>query len=340
MMPSPFFIIGTERSGTTLLRLILNTHSRLAVPEEVGYFGFDFSQTIDVTQWENPGLSWEEYEQYVHNFLSSRKETFKDFELQDLEDTILKNKEINLKKPYQTSLSQFARLHGKQRWGEKTPNNVFFVDILYQMFPKAKFIHIVRDPRSIVCSMNQDDFPWFSDDSVINALNWRKKFQAAKQLLEKNVPSEQRMLIRYEDLVANPEVSVKQICSFLNEAFEPDMLQFYRTSKEFMLKSANNSHNRMANNPISTESLKRWEKNLKASDIFGIDSICRKELKKLGYTSDLGKADIIQHFLIWFKQIYWYWHSWLHRSTRGYVMQHKVFILERLKHRRFRLSDT
>ncbi|MEL6492901.1 MAG: sulfotransferase, partial [Cyanobacteria bacterium J06621_3] len=218
-MASPFFIIGPERSGTTLLRLILNAHSTLAVPEEMGYFGFDFLPGIDITRWENPDLSWEEYVQYVHNFLSNRTETLKDFDIRGLENTILETKESNLKHPYKVVLDEFAKLHRKQRWGEKTPNNVFFIDVLHQMFPEAKFIHIVRDPRSIVCSMNQDDFPWFSDDSVINALNWRKKARSAERLLEKHVPYQQRMLIRYEDLVTDPELSIRQVCRFLGEEF-------------------------------------------------------------------------------------------------------------------------
>jgi len=338
-MTSPFFIIGPERSGTTLLRLILNAHSRLVVPEEIGYFGFTFLPNIDITQWNKPGMSQAEYCQFVHNFLAERKNRFKGVNVEELEKKILQTKRIDLRRPYKVALDEFSNLHNKKRWGEKTPNNVFFVDVIHQMFPAAKFIHIVRDPRSIVCSMNQDDFPWFSDDTAINALNWRKKNRAAKQLLEKHVPSNQKMLIRYEDLVANPELSVRQICDFLNEEFEPDMLKFYRTSKEFMLNSANESHNKMANDPISTESLDKWKKKLKSDDILCIDVICRKELDTLGYTLDSKSAGVVQQCLIWFKQIYWYWHCWLHRSTREYVMQHKVFILERLKHRRLRLGD-
>lgn len=67
-MKSPIFIVGANRSGTTLLRLILNAHSRIAIPEEVVYFG-SFMAGVPIEKWRSPGLSEEAYSDFVHDFV-------------------------------------------------------------------------------------------------------------------------------------------------------------------------------------------------------------------------------------------------------------------------------
>ena len=126
-----------------------------------------------IKHWRHLKISSVQYKEFVAKFLESRTEIFPDVNIAKLKDDITEAEQFDLKKPYEMALEALAQSQGKQRWGEKTPSNLFFIDILSDMFPHAKFIHIVRDPRAVVNSLNE--FRPFPNDSVINALNWRRQ---------------------------------------------------------------------------------------------------------------------------------------------------------------------
>ena len=166
---SPFFIVGASRSGTTLLRLMLNSHPSVAVPHEMDYFHKAIPLSL-LRRWQNPGLSAEAFERLIDGWLDSRRYVFEDVGLEHVRKAILDGPR-DLRAPFSRAMQQWAAHHGKSRWGAKTPKNLFFVDIIAEMFPRARFIYLARDPRAVVRSMN--NFEFFSDDTVINAFNWR-----------------------------------------------------------------------------------------------------------------------------------------------------------------------
>ena len=338
MMKSPIFIIGANRSGTTLLRLILNGHSQIAIPDELEYFQSKMAG-VDIRLWQNPPISKSHYQVFISEFLKSKSEVLPEIDLKQLESKIVRYNLMNFREPYRLTMETWAKHYGKQRWGEKTPVNGLYIDILLEMFPDAKFLQIIRDPRAVVSSMNQDNFTCYSNDSTINSLNLQKQIKATNNFLEELVPKTQKMTIKYEDLVINPKNTIVKICEFLEESFEENLLNFHLNSHLFMKKQAMNQYNKLATQPISGLNFCKWKQKLSSHDISIIESICSKYMKTYGYFPDGKALNVYQKSKMLFKSLYWHFFCWNNRYNRAYFMHHKVLILERIKHRTLRLSN-
>ncbi len=321
-MKSPIFIVGANRSGTTLLRLILNAHPNLAIPEEVVYFGSSLAG-VPIGRWRDPGLTKEAYTSFVMQFLDNNCQPLGDIDRDELLDTILEEGPADFRRPYQCVLEAWAGRQGKSRWGEKTPGNLFYADIIHEMFPDARFIHLVRDPRAGVSSMLGTSF--FPNDVVFNALGRAKFMTEGRALLERHVPAEQRFLLRYEDIVAAPEPTIRALCDFLGEAFEPAMMDFHEGASKFMKKEAATDFNAAATRPISADMRDKWRSKLDTADIAKIQAVCRQPMSEFGYELEpatLGLADRIE---VWFKQLYWRYQTYRNRHVRHYTVKSMMF---------------
>lgn len=321
-MKSPIFIVGANRSGTTLLRLILNAHSRLAIPEEVVYFG-SFMAGIPIEKWESPGLNDDAYSRFVKDFVVKKCASLEGVNQEKVTDKILRDKPYDFSKPYRYMLEAWADIHGKNRWGEKTPGNLFYADILLEMFPGAQFIHVVRDPRAGVSSMMNTTF--FPKDIVFNALNRHKFMTAGRAILEKAVPENQRMTLRYEDLVLHPEEAVKRICTFLDEPFEASMMGFYKDSSRYMKQDAATKFNKAATKPISADMLLKWKKKLTDSEIAQIEMLCGEEMKEFEYDFEHKRLSLRKRSELHLKRLYWHWQARRHRHIRHFTVKSPMF---------------
>jgi hypothetical protein len=327
-MDAPLFIVGANRSGTTLLRLMLNAHSRIAIPEELEYMRSSY-EGLPVEQWSRPACSPAAYEAVVASFLDAAfARTGSSLDRAALQAEIL-NAPPSLRTPYAMFLRAWTHEQGKARWGEKTPGNLFFVDVLLEMFPDARFIHVVRDPRAGVASMQR---VWFyTDDPVFNAMSRRTFAAYARTLLPKVVPPSQRMTLRYEDLVAHPEQALQTVCAFLDEPYEPEMLCFHRGAKQHMMSRAATSFNAAATTPVSAERAEAWRRHLSPTEVAQIEAICRAEMEAFGYSFDSPPLPWPAWMEIRVKALYWHVQVWRNRDVRGYMVRYPMFA--RLRHR-------
>ncbi|MEM8489111.1 MAG: sulfotransferase [Bacteroidota bacterium] len=321
-MESPIFIVGANRSGTTLLRLILNAHPHVAIPEEIIYFG-SFMAGVPIEQWRAPGLSHDAYTRFVTDFVDNKCSVLEGIDRTALKTTILAADQQNFCLPYKMVLEHWASGQAKKRWGEKTPGNLFYADILLAMFPDARFIHLVRDPRAGVSSMMKTTF--FPDDITFNAMSRRKFMQKGRAILEDAVPASQRMLLRYEDIVTAPEATVRSICTFIGEAFEPAMLSFYKDASRYMKAEAASSFNKAATRPISADMLDKWKKNLADHDVAMIETICKKEMQEFGYDFSGNGLSVAQRVELFAKEWYWQMQERKHHKVRHFTVKSKIF---------------
>jgi len=310
-MSAPFFIVGASRSGTTLLRLMLNAHSRLAVPDEMKYFRHIEGQ-YDLTAWKTP-LSTGDRRALVRRYLAARGDVFPGTSA-DLETVALADSDRTLRGPYRALLTHWAQSRGKERWGEKTPHNIFYVDVLADMFPEAQFIHVVRDPRAVVQSMNASSY--YSDETIFNALNWRKSIRDGKALFQAHLRPEQHLTVRYEDLVRHPESTVRSVCRFLDEPFEPRMLRFYETADRDM---AHEIRTPSIKGPVNQEGLRKWRERLSPVDVSIVERLCRTEMDAFGYERETNAAVLPLRVVP--KVLYWRWKVWRHRRRRGFEVE-------------------
>lgn len=320
-LTSPLFIVGANRSGTTLLRLILNAHSRIAIPDELVYFDYNFSRG-SFRPWHHPGFSQEQYEQFVSRFLERNEEALAPLYIDHLKHEILSSSAFDLREPYARALQAWAAHHGKQRWGEKTPGNLFYVDLIYDMFPEARFIYMMRDPRAGVDSMNRSVL--FSNDTVINALNRRKYMQEGLAQLQAAVPPAQRTLLKYEDLVAEPEQTVQALCTFIGEDFEPQMLNFHQDAEQYMKPRAVKKFNQAATQPIQKSKIDAWQQNLSPDDIAIIEWICTTSMQEHGYDRTDRSPSLLARSVALLKTVYWRHKCRSHAHSPEYVHQDPV----------------
>lgn len=334
-MEDPIFIVGANRSGTTLLRLILNAHSRIGIPEELVYFNSHLAG-VPLSQWESPDVSSVQYARFVADFLETNCAPL-DLDTEALRQEILQAPP-SLRHPYRVALEAWARRHGKERWGEKTPGNLFFVEVIREMFPTAQFVYLARDPRAGVHSMNNTDF--LSGGTVLNALNRYHYAVEGLALLERTVPPGQRMILRYEDLVAEPEETTRAICTFLGERFEPAMLHFHEDAQQYMKRRAARTFNNSATRPIDASKIDAWKGRLSHREVSVIESICREEMERFGYVPSGRSPSPTARLDMYLRMAYYYLQRWRHSSIPQYLLVERVFERSRRRlHRWFnRLS--
>lgn len=267
---APIFIMGTQRSGTTLLRLILNAHSKIAIPEEAR-----FLTPLLKKKYLKKNLTGDSLHRLV-SYLSSN-EQFKlwNYDSRPFLLELARKSEISLHELISTMFSSYCSAEGKTIWGDKS---LFFsaIDILVSLFPEARFIHIIRDGRDVFDSWRKMD-PTKNNSAVI-ALDWSYKLHRIENSL-KRIPSTHQMVIRYEDLISEPERITKAVCAFIGVEHEVSMLDFYKTSHHYI----GDHHSNLIFNAIDNANRAKWHKNLTPGEIKAFTLLARHYLVKHDY---------------------------------------------------------
>ena len=237
-------------------------------------------------------------------------------DLTTLEARVLENPDHTLRGPYRTLLEHGMKQAESDVWGEKTPRNLYFVDILHEMFPDGRFLHVVRDPRAVTHSMSTS--PYYSNETIFNALNWRRSIRRGAHLLHQHISSDQYRTVRYEDLVQAPETSIKAICSFLELSFEREIMDFYKTSHRHIHQQIQTPS---VQQPVNRNSLDKWKTGLSEANVRVIERLCVSEMRRFGYAPESDRTDGASLLLTFSpKLLYWKWKSWQHRNQRGYEL--------------------
>ena len=221
----PIFVIGAERSGTTLLMTMLGCHPRIAVPE-VAWFYPRFRPYLhtygDLSHADNMKILLEE-------MIFGLKTPFWDMKVNPrtiVDELMVLVKEASFAGAYDAILARFAKESGKPRWGEKTPYNLFFAKEILEDFPNAQFVFITRDGRDASADYLASGFG--PTNIYCAAEIWRMGQEAVAPWRAK-LSADQWMDVSYEDLVANSETVLKRVCTFLGEAYDANMLNFHQT---------------------------------------------------------------------------------------------------------------
>ena len=273
MNNNPIFIVGVQRSGTTLLRLMLNAHSKVAIPEEARF----------LTPFLKPGATNKVYAgselknviQYLKNngqFALWNYDSAEFFnELEGIE-------KISVRDLVDLMYTSYSSKQGKSIWGDKS---LFFgsVSALHELFPDARFIHIVRDGRDVFDSWRKMDKS--KDNPAVIALDWVYKERAIRNSF-RTIPKNKQFTVRYEDLISQPKNLVKSICIFLDIPYEAAMLEFYKTSQKYI----GEHHSNLIFNKIDSNNTQKWKKNLRRQEIAIFTRLSRSLLNDYGYQTD------------------------------------------------------
>jgi hypothetical protein len=249
----PIFIIGSMGSGTTLLRLMLDSHRTVAVPHETGFMRIYNSMRFVPFKWT--GRGW------------ARRLGWTDEELDE-----------ELRAFFDRIFMRYAERTGKQRWGEKTPIHTWHIGSLRRLFPDAVFVAIVRHPGAAIASnMNRFRQP------VGKALTHYERYN--KEIARQAARQRRRMvLIRYEDLLLHTEPVLRELLDWLGEPWDPAVLEHH-------VVQAERDHKRIegktrADQSVDASRIAKWATELAADDRRAVRERVGRLGELFGYSMD------------------------------------------------------
>ena len=243
---SRFFIVGCPRSGTTLLSVLLDRHSRLCVTPETGFYDEIAPRLSRLHTWRRLpelGLTPEEV---------------------PTEGNVL-----------EAILDLYAKKRGKARSGEKTPQHLLHVPEILRDFPDAKIVCIIRDGRDNALSLHA--MPWWRGSLRSAAKLWAKCARLAAQYAAHDA----FLLVRYEDLVADSRGVLSRVMAHLGETFEESQLDVRVSSATVLPRSL--EWKGQALQPIDANEPGRRRSEATARQIAVIEAIAGRELQLHGY---------------------------------------------------------
>lgn len=272
---NPILMIGTARSGTNLLARILDMHSRMRVP-----YPLHLMQAL-------AGL------QSSYGNLTDDKQMLAlidDARLLAANHTV-PWKNVHSAQSVLEALPQRSvfgvmaalweldtRAAGKKRWCDRSIGMIEYVDAVRSVYPGVRLVWLVRDPRDVAASARGSVFLPFHPE--LTARLWQRQQEQGMELA-RTLPDSVHLL-KYEDLIADPATSVKQLCEFLGEDYEPRMLDYFRDAEAQRLAGLSQSWTNLRE-PVLSNNARKYISQFSGNEIAAIEAICASTMQHLGY---------------------------------------------------------
>ena len=293
---SPVFIVGASRSGTAMMRSILMQDPDIALAGETHYFDdlrvrfqgrtlsslddaerasvADYFRAISVAPYGKGGNP--EESPFSREELLSEAAAIGD----------------SIDSVFEAYCKMFARREGATIWGEKTPRHVFRIDEILALYPDARIIVMVRDPRAVVASYRD----WYTGDRDVTAadladrkrvrksynivlatLLWRAAANAGLVARRKYGP-EKVLITRYDDVVTDPENTIREVVGWLGIPYREELLSVPLHNSSTMRFDGKAG--------ISAAPQKRWRKSLSRREIGIIQKVAEPCLEEMGFEKE------------------------------------------------------
>ncbi|MDC0113050.1 sulfotransferase [Burkholderiaceae bacterium] len=267
-MKEPFFIVGCGRSGTTLLKSILSAHPDLFPMPETFFF-----RSILPRVAHHEKAPWKAIDSWWMADMGVTPRSIKPFVERRLDEG--RSTECALL----VAVFDFhsAKNPGKAI-GEKTPNHINHLGAIRTCFPDAPVIQIVRDPRAVLASFRKVKVGSNAVSDIVN------EWSSAIDVLNHWCGTEGFLSIRYEDLVENPEGTLKQVCQTLGVRWSSEVLEFHRRRETgFAPEQAHHANTLRA---LFRGSLESWRNEISGTDVALVEWALRDEMLNHGYAPD------------------------------------------------------
>jgi hypothetical protein len=232
--PGPVFVVGSMGSGSTLLRLMLDSHPNIAIPGETGFLRLVLAHT-HIPYW---ALG----DQWYGNLGMSEDDLFG-----------------RMREFYGAMFAANAAASGKSRWGDKTPFHVWHLPLAARLFPDCRIVGIVRHPGAVTGSLRKR----FRYDVTRASRHWER---STKQLVMASMELGERCaVIRYEDLVRAPEPVMRAVIEHVGEPWSPDVLAHHEIQASGDIPLESQGFTRV-DRPLDPTQLTGWETLLREGD--------------------------------------------------------------------------
>lgn len=271
-----FFILACQRSGTTMLQQALNRHSRIVIPPETGFFthfiGHSAKGQAHHLRRINADLGID--------LPRPRKR------IRRREDTIRFYDQMAT-----AYLEKLSAAPGTM-FGEKTPHHLLRVRRIIHAFPDAKYILVHRDGRDVALSLTR--VPWFCSDLQVTFSYWLRCCRASRWLRDQG--NVNLLVLRYEDLVTQPEVELRRIAEFLGLDYEPEMAEGSGNVEGTLPWEAD--WKTRATTKITSARIGNWRRELSPTQVSRLERWGGSVLKDLGYevSTNSGAIRLPLHF--------------------------------------------
>ena len=286
--PMPI-VVGSPRSGTTLLRLMLDAHSELSIPPETGFLtlgpnlrgnGEQLRRNFydAIVNYGHPGPSWNDFEISKEDFWSALSEITP----------------FSVAEGYRAFYRLYATRRGKPRWGDKTPVYCKHLDTIRQLLPEARFIHIIRDGRDAALSLRR---MWFSPGWEIEtqASYWRECIVSARRA---GAGHADYLEIHYEDLVLNTRATLERVCEHINLTYEDALFIYHERAHDrlrehkgrslpdgtpFLTQEQRFQQQQRATKPLDASCVFAWKQEMNTDERRRFQVVAGDVLAELGY---------------------------------------------------------
>lgn len=301
------FVTGASRSGTTLMSFVLDNHRSVFGLKELHFFGqvwdprsparFTHAQALEavasiLAHQQDGVLSWKVTDAHRREAAAIVADCGENF----TDPAVL----------FAAAVIRLANAAGKTIPCEQTPRNIFYGESLLKAFPTAHIVHMVRDPRAVMASQKkrwqrrrlaatgasvpryQTLRVWVNYHPYTAAKLWCGAADAAEKL-----SSHPRVtLVRFEDLVQQPESTVRMLCDRLKLDYDPRMLE---------VEHINSSHQSSvggARKGLHADAVGRWKDVLDETEIAIAERYCGAHMKRFGYDtgSDNARGETLAEF--------------------------------------------
>jgi hypothetical protein len=280
----PFpFIVGQHRSGTTLLRLMLDAHPQLAIPPETQFIPLVAQRcaaAADPRRSFLDTLTGHPHWPDVHVDDAVLDERLQALEPFDVGDAL------------RAFYALYAERFGKPRFGDKTPRYVLHMELIERLLPEACFIHIIRDGRDVTLSvMDEQRRAGKTVRAAHVARRWREKIALARSQAHRlNAYAE----IRYEDLVLDTEAALRRVCDAIDLKWDPAMLEYHATAPARLAELVSvdakwatvgerRARHAWAAHPPEPTRVGRWRREMSPADRRSFEEEAGDLLRELGY---------------------------------------------------------
>ncbi len=292
--PAPF-VVGAARSGTTLLRMMLDAHGQLALP-------FETQLLPELIDAQKAGATPEELATHL---VTHRR--WPDFGLDagEMQASFVAVEPFDLGEAMRRFYFAYAHAQGKPRWGDKSPGYALHIRRIAAVLPEAHFVHLIRDGRDVRLSQLRrgTDHP----NAAKHARRWKRRVKKGRRQGGK---VEHYMEVRYESLIADPEPELRRICEFVGLDFDPAMLSYHERAGERLgeidrdleagqenaeererplFKASDRlDFHKLTKEPPRADRVAQWREQMPAADLAEFERVAGDLLEELGY--DLGSA--------------------------------------------------